>query len=189
MITAVKSNLKQLLQNGSKVLVHSLLGFSNQRPPDVGHGVSDACIGVVLVTVQLRHQLGNVGPQLLPCQLGYARKPAQHCHAFSQGTNYITTVTIVVHGSHLSIAIVFNIVTIVIIVMIMLMTIIIVVDDVGLGMFAYHDLHAMHCRQCILCTAMTSGTCRGLLPTFSTWDNIRRSDIFESYHSVLTLVD
>ena len=39
------------------------------------HGVPYACIGVVLVPVQLGDQLCNVGTQLLPSQFGDRCKP------------------------------------------------------------------------------------------------------------------
>ena len=59
-------HLEQLLENGAKVLVNSLLRLSHKGSPDVGHGIPDACIGVILVPVQLGDQIGNVGTQLLP---------------------------------------------------------------------------------------------------------------------------
>ena len=66
-MTCTRQYLEQFLQDSTKVLVHSLLGLWHQCPPDVRHGVPDACIGVILVPVQLRHQVGDVGPQVLSC--------------------------------------------------------------------------------------------------------------------------
>ena len=38
----------------------------DQRVPDAGHGLSDGHVGVKLVAVETRHQLGQEGGQLLP---------------------------------------------------------------------------------------------------------------------------
>ena len=65
------TNLKQLLQDGTKMLVNCLLGLSHQRSPDMGHGFPNSGIRVVLVAVQLGDKLGNVWAQLLSCQFSY----------------------------------------------------------------------------------------------------------------------
>ena len=38
----------------------------DQGVPDAGHGLSDGHVGVKLVAVETRHQLGQEGGQLLP---------------------------------------------------------------------------------------------------------------------------
>ena len=50
----------------------------DERAPDVGHCIPHARVGVVLVPVQLGHQLCNVRLQLLARQLCYGRKSARH---------------------------------------------------------------------------------------------------------------
>ena len=65
-----------LLHNSCKVLVYSLLGVVNESAPDVGHGVPHSRVGVMLVAVQLRHQLSYIRLQLLPSQLGNRCKAA-----------------------------------------------------------------------------------------------------------------
>ena len=51
--TEVRTYLEQLLENGTKMLVNSLLRLSNQGSPDVGHGIPDSRVGIILVPVQL----------------------------------------------------------------------------------------------------------------------------------------
>ena len=48
----------------------SVLGYQglvgDQGVPDAGHGLADGHVGVKLVAVETRHQLGQEGGQLLP---------------------------------------------------------------------------------------------------------------------------
>ena len=67
---------QDLLHNGCKVLVHGLLGVVDEGAPDVGHSVPHPWVGVMLVPVQLRHQLSYIRLQLLPSQLGNRCKAA-----------------------------------------------------------------------------------------------------------------
>ena len=70
------------------MLIHSLLWLSHQSPPDMRHGVPDTCIGVILIPVQLGHQLCNVRPKLFSSQLSNGSKTAQEIHNKSHSTTW-----------------------------------------------------------------------------------------------------
>lgn len=52
--------------------------ISDQRVPDAGHGLADAQVGVKLVAIQTRHELGQERSQLLP-GLGSNHVKAKSC--------------------------------------------------------------------------------------------------------------